>query len=162
MTPPAWSSLPATGLNFTSMKPSLMLVSFLMQTGKVAAPDCFNTFGLLGAESSFSTNHFAEPLPVCVAVHPGGAAPALKLSKFTVSADDNAAIAALASDAKRSGFIFDAFSMYPPLQCTNGVLTPDNPVTRSAPLTASANFLAEPLPQQWKNKMRGCSCVMWE
>jgi len=31
---------------------------------------------LLGAESSFSTAHFAESLPVCVAVHPGGGAPA--------------------------------------------------------------------------------------
>jgi len=60
---------------------------------------------LLGAESSFSTDHFAEPLPVCAAVHPGGAAPGLKLSKFTVSAHDDAAIAALASDAKSGVFI---------------------------------------------------------
>ena len=76
-----------------------------MQMGNVATPDCFNTFGLLGAESSFSTDHFAEPLPVCVAVHPGGAAPALKLSKFTVSADENAAAAMLASDAKSNAFV---------------------------------------------------------
>jgi len=32
-------------------------------------------------------------------------APALELSKFMVSADENAAIAALASDAKSSAFI---------------------------------------------------------
>jgi hypothetical protein len=81
------------------------LVSFLKQTGNVATPDCFNTFGLLGAESSFSTDHFAEPLPVCVAVQPGGAAPVLKLSKFTVSADDDAATTVLASDAMSSVFI---------------------------------------------------------
>src|SRR6266852_4106839 len=99
MTPPARSSFPATGLNFTSTKPSLRLLSFLMQTGKVASPDCFNTFGLLGAESSFSMDHFAEPLPVCVAIHPGGAAPVLKLSKVTVSADDNTVTAVTASDA---------------------------------------------------------------
>src|SRR5947207_12735845 len=95
MTPPAWSSFPATGLNFTSTNPSLRFVSFLKQTGKVASPDCFNTFGWLGAESSFSTLHFAEPLPVCVAVHPGGAAPVLRLSKFTVSANAYPVIAML-------------------------------------------------------------------
>src|SRR5436190_19455136 len=100
MTPPAWSPFPATGLNFTSTKPSLRLVSFLKQTGKVAWPDCFSTFGLLGAESSFSTDHFAEPLPVCIAVHPGGALPACRLSKFTLSADDTAATAVVISDAR--------------------------------------------------------------
>src|SRR5437899_9235267 len=86
MTPPAWSSFPATGLNFTSTKLSWIFVSFLMQTGKVAWPDCFNTFGLLGAEASFSTDHFAVPLPVCVAVQPGGGIPAFMSSKLTVSA----------------------------------------------------------------------------
>src|SRR5215216_328631 len=63
-----------------------MLVSFLKQTGNVAWPDCFKTFGLLGAESSFSTAHFAAPLPVCVAVQPVGAASVFMSSKFTVSA----------------------------------------------------------------------------
>src|SRR5437762_11671630 len=63
-----------------------MLVSFLKQTGDVAWPDCFKTFGLLGAESSFSTAHFAVPLPVCVAVQPGGGAPVSMSSKLTVSA----------------------------------------------------------------------------
>src|SRR5205809_3974117 len=82
ITPPAWSSLPAIGLNFTSTKPSLMLVPFLKQTGKVACPDCFNTFGLLGAELSLSTVHFAVPLPVCVAVQPGGGTPAFMSSSL--------------------------------------------------------------------------------
>src|SRR5437762_10329539 len=85
MTPPAWSSLPERGLNFTSTKPSLRLVSSLMQTGYVASPDCFKTFGLLGAESSATTAHLAAPFPVFVAVHPGGGAPVFKSSKFTVS-----------------------------------------------------------------------------
>src|SRR5438105_4261460 len=57
-----------------------------MQTGNVAVPDCLSTFGLLGAESSFSTLHFAEPLPVWVAVQPGGGAPGLRSSKLMVSA----------------------------------------------------------------------------
>src|SRR2546423_10318626 len=105
MTPPAWSSFPATGLNFTSTKPSLRLVLFLKQTGNVASPDCFNTFAWLGAESSFSTLHFAEPLPVWVAVHPGGASPILRLSKFTVSADATVVIAILANAAKSGVFI---------------------------------------------------------
>src|SRR6266568_8964439 len=86
MTPPAWSSLPEIGLNFTSTKPSLRLVSLLRQTGYVASPDCLRTFGLLGAVSSFSMVHFASPLPVLVAVHPGGASPGLALSKPMVSA----------------------------------------------------------------------------
>src|SRR5207253_10587276 len=77
---------PATGLNLTTTKPSLRLVSFLMQTGKVAWPDCFNTFGLLGAASSFSIAHLAVPLPVCVAIQPGGGAPVFMSSKLTVSA----------------------------------------------------------------------------
>src|SRR5438876_11775087 len=57
-----------------------------MQTGNVAWPDCFRTFGLLGADSSFSIAHFAVPLPVCVAVQPDGGAPALASSKLIVSA----------------------------------------------------------------------------
>src|SRR5438874_12792164 len=57
-----------------------------MQTGNVPWPDCLSTFGLLGAESSFSIAHFAAPLPVCVAVQPGGGAPVFISSKLTVSA----------------------------------------------------------------------------
>src|SRR5207302_10150779 len=94
-----------TGLNISSSQPSSRWVSCLMRTGNVAWPDCFGAFGLLGAESSFSTDHFAEPRPVSVAVHPGGAAPVLKLSKVTVSADADAAIAVKASDARNKVFI---------------------------------------------------------
>src|SRR5436309_4586779 len=74
------------GLNFTSTKPSFRLVSFFRQTGYVASPDCFRTFGLLGAVSSFSIVHFAAPLPVFVAIQPGGAAPSVTSSKLIVSA----------------------------------------------------------------------------
>src|SRR2546430_17450929 len=105
MTPPAWSSLPTTGLNFTSTKPSLMLDSFLMQTGNVAWPDCFNTFGLLGAEASFSTDHLAEPLPVWVAVQPGGGTPAFMSSKFTVSAAARAVAMVATIIVKSDAFI---------------------------------------------------------
>src|SRR6266446_3198194 len=110
MTPPAWSSFPATGLNFTPTKPSLMLVSFLMQTGKVAWPDCFNTFGWLGAEASFSTDHFAVPLPVCVAVQPGGGTPAFMSSKFTVSAAARAVAMVVTIMVKSDAFIGSSIS----------------------------------------------------
>src|SRR5436309_5970309 len=63
-----------------------MLVSSLKQIGYVATPDCFRTFGLLGAVSSFSIVHFALPLPVFVAVQPASAWPAGTLSKLTESA----------------------------------------------------------------------------
>src|ERR1039458_8085986 len=86
MTPPAWSSLPDRGLNFTSTKPSLRLVSSFMQIGYVPSPDCFSTFGLLGAESSRSTLHLAAPVPVSVPVQWGGSLPGLALSNPTVSA----------------------------------------------------------------------------
>src|SRR5438477_3889898 len=81
------------GLNFTSTKPSLTFVSFLRQTGYVASPDCFSTFGLLGAVSSFSIVHFASPLPVLVAVQPGGGWPSGALSKLTESATATTAMA---------------------------------------------------------------------
>src|SRR5438132_7697427 len=86
MRPPAWSSRPEMGLNFTSTKPSLRFVSSLLQMGYVARPDCFSTFGGLGAVLSASTVHFASPVPVFVAVQPGGGAPAFRLSKLTESA----------------------------------------------------------------------------
>src|SRR5258708_712164 len=57
-----------------------------MQAGWVGSPDCFNTFGLLGAESSATTSHLGSPLPVLVAFQPGGGAPVLSSSKLTVSA----------------------------------------------------------------------------
>src|ERR1035441_1447063 len=87
MTPPAWSSLPDRGLNFTSTKPSLRLVSSLMQIGYVPSPDCFSTFGLLGAESSWAMLHFAAPVPVRVPVQWGRSLPGLASSKPTVSAN---------------------------------------------------------------------------
>src|SRR5260370_12331187 len=105
MPPTAWSSFPATGLNFTSTRPSLRLVSFLMQTGKVAWPDCFNTFGLLGAESSFSIAHLAVPLPVCVALQPGGGAPVFMSSKLTVWAMALAVAMVIAIIVKLNAFI---------------------------------------------------------
>src|SRR5713226_3804762 len=68
-----------------------------MQTGYVACPDCLSTLGWLGAEGSFSTVHFAAPVPVFVAVQPGGGAPVVRLSKFTVSASATLASIAVAS-----------------------------------------------------------------
>src|SRR5206468_9543347 len=62
-----------------------MLVSSLKQMGYVATPDCFRTFGLLGAESSVSIVHLALPLPVLVAVQPAGGWPCGALSKLTDS-----------------------------------------------------------------------------
>src|SRR5439155_1900845 len=86
ITPPAWSSLPESGLNFTSTKPSWTLVFSLMQTGYVTSPDCFRTLGLLGAVASAATAHLASPLPFGVADQPGGGAPVLRSSKLIVSA----------------------------------------------------------------------------
>src|SRR6266480_2983912 len=158
MTPPAWSSFPATGLNFTSTKPSLRLVSFLMQTGKVATPDCLSTFGLLGAESSFSTDHFAEPLPVCVAVQLGGGAPVFASSKLIVSASAvpdrkpaqiiSVHIVFIVGSRYMLLFCFVRFqNVLRPLYFAADVLAPDKPEARSAPWIASASFLAGPLPQ---------------
>src|SRR6266403_3362169 len=57
-----------------------------IQTGNVPTPDCLSTFGLLGAELSCSTLHFALPVPVTALFQPGGAAPAFASSKLIVSA----------------------------------------------------------------------------
>src|SRR6266446_5246641 len=57
-----------------------------MQIGNVPTPDCLSTFGVLGAELSCSTLHFALPLPVTALFQPGGEAPAFASSKLTVSA----------------------------------------------------------------------------
>src|SRR6266487_6341415 len=109
MRPPAWSSLPEIGLNFTSTKPCLRFVSSLKQTGYVATPDCFRTFGLLGAVSSFSIVHFALPLPVWVAVQPAGAWPTAALSKLAESATAIiASVLATTSIATRNVFIGDS------------------------------------------------------
>src|SRR5437773_9765636 len=82
-----------------------MLVPFLKQTGKVACPDCFNTFGLLGAELSLSTVHFAVPLPVCVAVQAGGGTPAFMPSQFTVSASPRPVAMVVTIMVKSDAFI---------------------------------------------------------
>src|SRR2546429_8341967 len=92
------------GLNFTSTNPSLRLVSSLMQTGYVAWPDCLSTFGLLGAVLSASIVHFALPVPVLVAVQPGGGAPAFIVSKFIVSACATTASVAVMSIVSASMF----------------------------------------------------------
>src|SRR5215831_2793248 len=105
MTPPAWSSLPETGLNFTSTNPSLRLVSSLMQTGYVASPDCLRTFGLEGAESSATISHLAWPEPVWVAVQPGGGAAVLRSSKCAVSATAMVLTRAAARERIGIGFI---------------------------------------------------------
>src|SRR5262249_35619260 len=55
----AWSSRPELGLNFISTNPSLRFVSSFRQMGNVACPDCFKTFGLLGAVLSATTDQFA-------------------------------------------------------------------------------------------------------
>src|SRR5205823_724137 len=93
------------GLNFTSTKPSFRLVSSLMQTGYVASPDCFRTFGLLGAESSATTSHLGSPSPVLVAVQPGGGAPVWRSSKLTVSASAAPVARVLISARIGNGFI---------------------------------------------------------
>src|SRR2546423_15447966 len=76
-----------------------------MQMGYVARPDCFRTFGLLGAVSSCSTLHFGSPVPVFVAVHPGGGAPASRLSKLIVSADMTTASTGTAYVTRAHAFI---------------------------------------------------------
>src|SRR5437899_11240892 len=74
------------GLNFTSTTPSVRAVSFLTHQGNVPAPDCFSTFGGLGAVGSFSTAHFGAPRPVTPAVQPPGSEPTASWSKVIVSA----------------------------------------------------------------------------
>src|SRR5204863_9443743 len=95
----------------TSPNSSMILVSFLKQTEIVAWPDCFKTFGLLGAESSFSIAHFAVPLPVCDAVQPGGGAPAFISSKFTVSAAAMP-VAIVIADIVTHNFLMASFSSW--------------------------------------------------
>jgi len=86
-------------------KPSFRFVSSLMQTGYVAWPACFWTFGLLGAVLSASIVHFASPLAVLVAVQPGGGTPASRLSKLTESAAATAASIAAAMSVATAGLL---------------------------------------------------------
>src|SRR5258706_1506527 len=92
MTPPAWSSLPDSALNFTSTKPLSIEVSRSTAQGKLPTPFCLRTLGLLGAEGSGATAHLAAPRPVTPCCQAGGSAPCASASKLTVSA--NAAVAA--------------------------------------------------------------------
>src|SRR6266566_3091584 len=57
------------------------------------------------AKWSFSTDHFAVPLPVCVAVQPGGGIPAFMSSKFTVSAAPRAVAMVATIMVKSDAFI---------------------------------------------------------
>src|SRR5215475_12266881 len=72
------------GLNFTSMKPSLMFVSFFSRRGKVAVPDCLTILACEGAVASCSTVHCGLPVPVLVVVQPFGGPPTASASKLTV------------------------------------------------------------------------------
>src|SRR5207247_2096933 len=84
--PPAWSSPPEIGLNFTSTKPSASDVPLLTHHGKVPVPDCISTFDLLGAVGSAATAQRGLPRPVTPQVHPAGTALTVSLSKLTVCA----------------------------------------------------------------------------
>ena len=116
-----------------------------MQTGKVAWPDCFNTFGLLGAASSFSIAHLAVPLPVCVALQPGGGAPVFMSSKLTVSAMATAVTKVIAIIIKLNVFTSFPSGWYEAYGI--GELTLSSPPTKRPPLTALAKSLAGPRPQ---------------
>lgn len=59
----------------TSTKPSGSETPFSTHQGKVPEPDCFSTFGVLGALLSASTVHFGKPRPVTPAVQPAGRKP---------------------------------------------------------------------------------------
>jgi hypothetical protein len=50
----------------------------------VAEPDCFKTFGWLGAVASVSTAQRGAPFPVASQTQPDGALPTLSISKLTV------------------------------------------------------------------------------
>src|SRR5262245_43432256 len=74
------------GLNFTSTKPAASDVSFFTHQGNVPLPDCWRTWGALGAVGSAMTAHCGDPRPVTPAIQPAGNAPILSRSKSTVSA----------------------------------------------------------------------------
>src|SRR4029077_14392037 len=83
---------PASGLNLTSTKPSAIRADCLTHQGEVPLPDCFKTFGLLGADASASTFPIGEPFPVTPHVQPSGISPGFTSSKFSEAA--SAAVAA--------------------------------------------------------------------
>src|SRR2546426_42883 len=80
------SSLPLSGLNFTSTKPPARETFFLTHHGNVPRPVCCSTFFPLGAVGSAPTAHLELPEPVTPASQLSGSAPGLVLSKFSVSA----------------------------------------------------------------------------
>src|SRR5206468_5145039 len=95
--PPAWSSPPEIGLNFTSTKPSVSDVALFTHHGKVPLPLCISTLDLLGAPGSAATAQRGLPRPVTPQVQPDGIEPTASLSKLT----DCASAAADASEATR-------------------------------------------------------------
>src|SRR5947209_3100839 len=123
-----------------------------MQMGNVPTPDCLSTCGLLGAELSCSTLHFALPLPVTALFQPGGSAPALASSKLIVSASavpetkPAQIISVHIVFIIGPGYVLTCFvaNDLRRLYFAADVLTPDNPAARSAPWIDSANFLAGP------------------
>ena len=126
MTPPAWSSLPEMGLNFTSTKPSWAWV--VLQADRISGfTSCLSTFGLLGAVSSFSTVHLLR-LPVFVVVQPGGAAPG---GPRQLIVPPNAAWDSKARSDNHSGVIFCGLFVF----------------VASAALSAFAKSAVLPLPQ---------------
>src|SRR5919201_2800125 len=84
--PPARSSLPEIGLKRTSTKPFSTDALRSTHQGNVPLPDCWRTFGLLGAVGSARTSHFGLPLPVTPCSHPAGNAPGGSASKLMVCA----------------------------------------------------------------------------
>src|SRR5437867_4007737 len=66
--------------------PSVKVVPLLTHQGKVPVPDCFSTFGALGAVESASMVHLGVPRPVTPAIQPLGREPAASWSKVIVSA----------------------------------------------------------------------------
>src|SRR5262245_53090909 len=107
MRPPAWSSRPASGLNFTSTKPSVICADCSTHHGKVPLPDCFKTFGLLGADASASTFQTGKPLPVTPHVQSAGSVPGATVSNFSSPA--SAAVDVSIAIDKASGEILRSF-----------------------------------------------------
>src|SRR4029078_7539151 len=83
MRPPAWSSRPASGLNFTSTNPSVICADCFTDHRNVPFPDCFKTFGLLGANASASIFQTGEPLPVTPQIQSAGRGPGAAVSNFS-------------------------------------------------------------------------------
>src|SRR5215470_13363165 len=83
-------------LNLTSTNPSVIDALAFIHQGNVPLPDCFRTFGLLGADASALTAHFGEPCPVTPQVQSAGGVPSWALSNVSISANAAVAIATIA------------------------------------------------------------------